>query len=149
MRNGKERAIHAGILTVFAVVVVFALGGCVAEAVVGRVAAVVAKPVLGLAVRDAETTKAWVAAEETAGRLTGMDVALANACPDAVIAVSALRKRLEEAQLDSVDGFKGLIYLATKLRFGQSAKEEATFLVQGLIAACGPLVPADRLIRGF
>ena len=125
----------------------FFLGGC--AGIAGKAVDVLTKPILGLGVKDANTTLAWVKAQEAAGRLTEPNVKLAKACPEAVLAVDALRAQIAGDEDEKIEGFKGLIYLATKARFGQSIKQEATFLVQGLIAACGPLIPADRLIRGF
>ncbi len=125
----------------------FFLGGC--TGIAGKALDVLAKPILGLGVKDANTTLAWVKVEEGAGRLTEANAKLARACPEAVLAVDALRARVAGSGDGKVEGFKGVIYLATKARFGQSIKKEATFLVQKLIAACGPLIPADRLIPGF
>ena len=125
----------------------FLLGGC--TSIASKTLNVLAKPILGLGVKDANTTLAWVKVQEAAGRLTEPNVKLAKACPEAVLALDALRAQIAGQEEEKIEGFKGLIYLATKARFGQSIKQEATFLVQGLIAACGPLIPADRLIRGF
>ena len=125
----------------------FLLGGC--TGIASKTLNVLAKPILGLGVKDANTTLKWVKVQEAAGRLTEANVKLAKACPEAVLAVDALRAQIAGDEDEKIEGFKGLIYLATKARFGQSIKQEATFLVQGLIAACGPLIPADRLIRGF
>ena len=134
----------------YALIVVAALflGGCTTT-IVGKTLDVLAKPILGLGVKDATTTLAWVQAQEAAGRLTEANATLARACPDAVLAVDALRAQIAGQEDEKIEGFKGLIYLATKARFGQSIKQEATVLVQELIAACAPLIPADRLIRGF
>ena len=125
----------------------FFLGGC--AGIAGKAVDVLTKPILGLGVKDANTTLAWVKVQEAAGRLTEPNVKLAKACPEAVLAVDALRAQIAGDEDEKIKGFKGLIYLATKARFGQSIKQEATFRVQELIAACGKLIPADRMIRGF
>ena len=125
----------------------FLLGGC--TGIASKTLNVLAKPILGLGVKDANTTLKWVKVQEAAGRLTEANVKLAKACPEAVLAVDALRAQIAGDEDEKIKGFKGLIYLATKARFGQSIKQEATFRVQELIAACGKLIPADRMIRGF
>jgi len=127
------------------VVAALMLGGCA-----GNIVGAVAKPVLGLAVKDAQTTKRWIQDELAAGRLSLADATLARGCPDAVLALDALRAQFEGiADTTGAEGFKGLIYLGTLNRYGQSSKEQATLLLQDLIASCAPLVPADRLVLGF
>lgn len=127
----------------------FVLGGCTAATVVGgKIAAVAVKPIFGLAVKDAETTLAWVDRELEAGRLPAVDEEFARRCPEAVLALDALRARLEGAEED-VEGFKGLIYFGTLNRFGRSPQEEAATHFQRLAGACFPLIPAEKLIRIF
>ncbi len=128
---------------------VLMLGGCTAAtAVGGKIAAVAVKPVFGLAVKDAETTLAWVDHELEAGRLPAVDEEFAKQCPEAVLALDALRARLEGAEED-VEGFKGFIYFGTLNRFGRSPQEEAATHFQRLVGACFPLIPAEKLIRIF
>jgi len=121
-------------------------GGC--ATVVEKAVSLVAKPVLGLAVKDAQTTLAWVEREEQAGRLSPVDVDLAKRCPEAVVALDALRARMSEGTA-GVEGFKGLIYYGTKNRYGQGVQAEASRYLKQLAQDCLPLIPAEKLIKVF
>lgn len=130
-------------------VLMLVLSGCTTASVVGgKIAAVAVKPIFGLAVKDAETTMAWVDRELEAGRLPAADEEFARQCPEAVLALDTLRARLESAKED-VEGFKGLIYFGTLNRFGRSPQEEATTHFQRLVGACFLFIPAEKLIRIF
>ncbi len=116
--------------------------------VVGTVASVVAKPVLGLAVKDAKTTLQWVERELQGGRLSPVDAEAAKRCPLSVIALDELRSRMA-AGASTEEGFKGLIYYGTKNRYGSGVQAEAGRHLADLAAACLPLIPAEKLMRVF
>jgi len=120
--------------------------GCVQT--IGTVASVVAKPVLGLAVKDARTTLSWVERELQAGRLAPVDAEAAKKCPLSVIALDELRTRMA-AGASREEGFRGLIYFGTLNRFGKGPQAEASRHLSNLAAACLPLIPAEKLIRVF
>ncbi len=120
--------------------------GCVNP--VGQVVSFVAKPVLGLAVKDAETTLAWVDREEKAGRLASVDADRARACPESVVALDALRARMSESTAEA-KGFKGLIYYGTLNRYGKGIQAEASRYLSQLARDCLPLVPAEKLMGIF
>ena len=122
------------------------LGGC--TAVASKVISVVARPVLGLAVEDAQTTLAWVEQAAAAGNLEEMEADLARRCPQAVLALDALRRELE-ATNEEGEGFKGLIYYGTRNRFSQGSQARAMLYLQNLASSCVPLIPAEKLIRVF
>ena len=125
------------------------MAGCTPLQVVGKAASIVAKPVLGLAVKDAETTLQWVENELQGGRLSPVDAEAAKKCPLSVIALSELRSRMA-AGVSTEDGFKGLIYYGTKSRYGEGGVQaEASRHLSDLAAACLPLIPAEKLIRVF
>ncbi len=126
--------------------ILLVLGGCVGIA--EKVASTAAKPILGLAIKDARTTMAWIDREEKAGRLTPADVAQAKKCPEAVLALDALRNRVTEATAKQ-KGFKGLIYYGTLNRYGRGVQAEATVNLKQLAEGCLPLIPAEKLIRVF
>ncbi len=134
------------------IVLLLGLAACTSSAVINKiapkVASVVVKPIFGLVVRDAKTTDAWIDSEMAAGRLSAADAEAARRCPEAVIALDALRKRMAEGKTE-VDGFKGLIYFGTKNRFGQSVQSEASQHMKQLATACLPLIPAEKLIKVF
>lgn len=124
------------------------VSGCaVGEKVVVKVATVIAKPVFGLAVKDAKTTLMWVDAQEKSGTLAPVSVAAAKQCPNAVLALDELRTRMGKES--KPDGFKGLIYYGTVNRFGPSAQDEASRHLQQLARECLPLVPFEDLIKLF
>ena len=124
------------------------LGGCTPIGVIETVVSTVAKPILGLAVKDAETTLAWVEREVEAGRLAPVDVDLAKRCPEAVIALDALRARMNEGA-SNVKGFRGLIYYGTLNQYGQGVQAEAGRHLKDLAQACLPLIPAEKLMGVF
>lgn len=135
-------------------VLALVLGGCTAaqiatSPVVGKIASVVAKPILGLAVKDARTTMAWVEREAAAGRLSEANVALATQCPSAVLALDALREQLAGENVEELEGFKGLIYFGTLERFGQSPQEDVALGIEELAGSCIRLIPAEKLINIF
>ena len=124
------------------------LGACTPMQVIEKVASTVAKPVLGLAVKDAQTTLAWVDREETAGRLAPVDVDLARKCPEAVLALNVLRERMSEGTA-RVETFRGLIYYGTLNRYGRGVQAEAGRYLQDVATACLPLIPAEKLMKIF
>lgn len=124
------------------------LMGCTPIGVVEKAVSVVAKPILSLGVKDALTTLAWVEGEVKAGRLSSVDADLAKRCPEVVIALEALRTRMNEETAE-VEGFKGLIYYGTKNRFGQGVQAEASRHLKQFAEACLPLIPAEKLIKIF
>ncbi len=124
------------------------LNACTSFDVIDKVVSTVAKPMLGLAVKDAETTLAWVEREVEAGRLAPVDVDLARRCPEAVIALDALRARMSEGA-SNVKGFRGLIYFGTLNRYGQGVQAEAGRYLEDVAKSCLPLIPAEKLMKVF
>ncbi len=131
-----------------AIILALMLTGCTVPKIVEKVVSVVAKPVLGLAVKDAHTTLAWVEREEKAGRLSPVDAEAAKRCPEAVIALDALRARMSEGTA-GVEGFRGLIYYGTLNRYGQGVQAEASRHLEQLARSCLPLIPAEKLMGVF
>ena len=123
-------------------------GACTPIGIAEKVVSVVAKPVLGLAVKDAQTTLAWVDREVEAGRLAPVDVDSARRCPESVIALDALRTRMADGT-SKVDGFRGLIFWGTLNRYGAGVQAEASRHLKDLAQACLPLIPAEKLIKIF
>jgi hypothetical protein len=130
------------------VVALLFLGGCTIPTIIDKTVSVVAKPVLGLAVKDAQTTLAWVEREEKAGRLLPVVADAAKKCPEAVIALDALRTRMSEGAA-GVEGFRGLIYYGTLNRYGQGVQAEAGRHLEQLAQDCLPLIPAEKLMGVF
>ena len=128
------------ILPIVALLAALATGGC---AVVSKATA----PVLGLATEDAQATIAWIDEQVAAGTLTAQDAELAKACPEAVLALSALREGIAEAE--TPDGFKGLIYFGTIKKYGGSERDEVVRAVTQTAASCIPLVPYTKLRNLF
>ena len=126
----------------------FLLPACTGIGVIEKVASVVAKPILGLAVKDAKTTLAMIEREEKAGRWPPVDVELAKKCPQAVIALDALRTRMSEGTA-AVDGFRGVIFYGTLNRYGRGVQAEAGRYLQDVATACLPLIPAGKLMKIF
>ena len=124
------------------------LGACSGTTIVGKVASVVAKPILGLAVKDAKTTLAWVDREVAAERILPVQAEAAKRCPEAVIALDALRARMSEGTA-GVEGFRGLIYYGTLNRYGQGVQAEAGRHLKDLAQSCLPLIPAEKLMGVF
>ena len=116
--------------------------------VVGKVTSVVAKPVLGLAVKDARTTLSWVDREVEAGRLAEGIAVIARRCPLSVIALDELRNRMA-AGATAEEGFKGLIYYGTLNRYGKGVQAEASRYLSDLASSCLPLIPAEKLMKVF
>jgi len=111
---------------------------------------VIAKPVLGLAVKDARTTLAWIDREEAAGRLSSKTAVRARKCPESVIALDALRAQLAEEGEEKVeDAFHGLIYYGTLNRFSKGVESEAAAYLEAFAMNCMPLIPAEKLIKVF
>lgn len=134
-------------MSIVALALAVAVSGC--AGVGAKVAGVVAKPVLTFAVADAQTTLAWVEREVGAGRLNATEASFAKSCPDAVLALDALRQRLAGAEEDAVKGKKGLIYFGTVAKYTKSVKKQAVGYLQSLMGACAPLIPAEKLLRLF
>lgn len=146
------RGIKGGLRPCLALVAaLFLLGACLGGSGIGvieKVGSVIAKPVLGLAVKDAKTTEAWIDIEVAAGRLSAVDAEAAKRCPRSVIALDALRSRMSEGA-GKVDGFRGLIYYGTLNRYGQGVQAEASRHLKDLAQACLPLIPAEKLMGVF
>ena len=141
----KNVSLYVAIAAIFLAFVVFT-SGC---ATIGsKVAAVVAKPVLGLAVKDAKTTLAWVERETEAGRIAPIDAEAAKKCPLSVIALDELRNRMA-AGATTDEGFKGLIYYGTLNRYGKGVQAEASKYLEQLASSCLPLIPAEKLMKVF
>lgn len=133
--------------------IVFLLGlaacaNIVENPIARKAALVVAKPIFGLAVKDAKTTLAWIEREMEAKRLSPADVEAAKRCPEAVIVLDALRARMTEGTA-KVEGFRGLIYYGTQNRYGQGVQAEASRHLKQLAQDCLPLIPAEKLIKVF
>ena len=124
------------------------LGACTPIGIAEKVVSVVAKPVLGLAVKDAKTTLAWVDREVKAERILPVQAEAAKRCPEAVIALDALRARMSEGTA-GVEGFRGLIYYGTLNRYGQGVQAEASRHLEQLARSCLPLIPAEKLMGVF
>ena len=123
------------------------VSGCAGN-IIGKIVGTVAKPVFNLVDRDAESANAWIEAEVTAGRLSEADAVLAKQCPDAVLALSAIRKELVAGSED-VERFKGVIYHAVKTRFGQSVQVDIARHIQTIAGRCAELIPVDKLLLVF
>ena len=123
----------------------FFLGGC--TFVGEKVAGALAKPVLTFAVEDAKTTNLWVDREVAAGHLDEGEATLARLCPNAVLALDALRTSDKDAA--TVEGKKGLIYYGVVAQFTKSIKDKAVALVKQMMGACAPLVPVEKLLGMF
>ena len=127
----------------------FLLSGCtIVTSVAGKVAGTVAKPVFGLVESDAKTANEWINAEVAAGRLSETLAAEARLCPDAVLALSAIRDEVTDGSKD-VEGFKGVIYHAVKTRFGRSTQVDIARLIQTLVSRCVEALPVEKLVRFF
>ncbi|KKK77932.1 hypothetical protein LCGC14_2848650 [marine sediment metagenome] len=124
------------------------LGACTPIGIAEKVVSVVAKPVLGLAVKDAKTTLAWVDREVKAERILPVQAEAAKRCPEADIALDALRARMSEGTA-GVEGFRGLIYYGTLNRYGQGVQAEASRHLEQLARSCLPLIPAEKLMGVF
>ena len=122
------------------------ISGC--TTVVSTVAGVVAKPIFGLAVKDARTTLSWVNREVESGRLASIDAEAAKQCPLSVIALDELRSRMA-AGATTEEGFKGLIYYGTLNRYGKGVQDEASRYLSDLASSCLPLIPAEKLMKVF
>ncbi len=116
------------------------IGGC-------TTVAKVAEPVLGLAVEDAQATVTWIDTQVAAGKLSASDAVLAKACPEAVLALNALRASMEEAE--TPDGFKGLIYFGTIKRYGGTERDLIVRGVTETASTCLPLLPYTKLMDLF
>ena len=124
------------------------LGACTPIGAIKTVGSIVARPILGLAVKDAETTLAWVDREVEAERILPAQAEAARRCPEAVIALDALRARMREGD-SNVKGFRGLIYYGTLNRYGQGVQAEAGEYLKRLAQDCLPLIPAEKLMGVF
>ena len=122
------------------------ISGC--TTVVSTIAGVVAKPIFGLAVKDARTTLSWVNREVESGRLASIDAEAAKQCPLSVIALDELRSRMA-AGSTTEEGFKGLIYYGTLNRYGKGVQAEAGRYLSDLASSCLPLIPAEKLMKVF
>jgi len=114
---------------------------------VQQTVAKIAKPVLGLAAEDAATTLAWIDLQVTDGRLSITNAALAKQCPQAVADLAAYRDQMEAQK--EVPGKKGLIYLATSIKYGATlSKQQVMDKVRTIIATCADLLPIEQVL-GF
>ena len=131
------------------------ISGC--TTVVSTIAGVVAKPIFGLAVKDARTTLSWVNREVESGRLASIDAEAAKQCPLSVIALDELRSRMAagarqneiEDRATAEEGFKGLIYYGTLNRYGKGVQDEASRYLSDLASSCLLLIPAEKLMKVF
>ena len=133
--------------TIAVIIVAIFVSGC-AETVVKRIGPMLAKPIFGLVVSDANSTMKWIEREEAAGRLSEVNVVLAKQCPEAVLALDKIRTQVRKRS-DSSKGFRGLIYLGTLARFGQGTRTEVTTNVRKLMDTCPSLIPIEKLIGLF
>ena len=122
----------------------FFMSGC--TNIAGKVAGVLVKPVAMFAEADAKTTLLWIDRELIAGRLTEVEAEMAAKCPDAVMAMAALRARAAGEGVDDIKGTKGLIYLGVRAMFAKSLKDEAAMHVKSIIGSCAQLLPAEKLL---
>ena len=131
---------------VAAIVLVFALGGCTALA--GKAAGLAVAPVFGLVGSDAKAANALIDFEVAAGRLPDTEAAELRLCPNAVLALSDIRKEVA-GDGEDVDGFKGVIYHAVKARLGERLQVDIGQHIQTLVTRCAELLPVDKLVRFF
>lgn len=133
---------------VAAIVLVFALGGCTLADVAEKAAGLAVAPVFGLVGSDAKAANALIDVEVAAGRLPDAEAAELRLCPNAVLALSDIRKEVA-GDSEDVDGFKGVIYHAVKARLRQRLYTDIGQHIQTLVTRCGELLPVDRLVRFF
>ena len=124
------------------------VGGCTTVGAIGTVIDVAAGPVLGFAVKDANTTLEWVDREETAGRLTEVSATSAKLCPLSVLALDDLRSKLK-VRLDDPEGTKGFIYYSTVKKYSQGTQANISLQFQQLAMHCIRLMPDRRLLSLF
>jgi hypothetical protein len=105
----------------------------------------VAEPVLGLGVKDANTTLAWVDQQVTAGRMTVEDAVIAKQCPNAVIALDTLKESLKPLP-EASEGFRGVIYYGTLSRFGQGPDDLIKDHLKEIVNTCTHLVPSEKIV---
>jgi len=126
--------------------VIMILGGCTQNAIIAKVGpkivGIVAKPILGFAKADAETTLKWVDKKVAAGELTEAQAAEARACPQGIIMLDELRRKIEEP--DTVDGIKGLIYLRTVQKFGGDPTATLRGHLIAVVKHCAELAGSDQ-----
>lgn len=145
-RRKKEMFIMHTTLVIMWVFLALSVGGC--TTIVGTVAGVVSKPILGLAVKDAKTTLLWIDHELKAERMLPIVAEAAKQYPLSVIALNNLRDRMA-AGATAEEGFKGWIYYSTLTRYGRGVQAEASKYLERLAKACLPLIPAKKLIKVF
>ncbi len=133
---------------VAAIALVFALGGCTLADVAGKAAGLAVAPVFGLVGSDAKAANALIDFEVAADRLSETEAAELRLCPNAVLALSDIRKEAVGGGED-VDGFKGVIYHAVKARLGQRLYADIGQHIQTLVSRCAELLPVDKLVRFF
>ncbi len=80
--------------------------------------------------------------------MSPVDVELAKRCPEAVIALNALRTHMSEKTAE-VPGVKALIYFGTLNRYGQGVQAEAGRYLEDVAKTCLPLIPAEKLMGVF
>ncbi len=132
---------------VFLFGIVLIASGCVASAIEkipGKIVKVVTKPILGFAAADSKTTLAWIDQQVTDGKLTVEQAIGAKKCPDAVIALDALRKTLLEPT--EVEGKKGLIYFGTIKKYGGDPTATVRDHLNVIVAYCIGLLPNDTAV---
>ncbi len=129
------------------------VSGCgVAGSIPLKVVEVVTKPVFGLMVKDAYTTLDWLKVAVANGTIAPVNVALAKRCPEAVLALDALRKQLtaDAAADNKAEGFRGVIYFGTIRKYGggiQGVQTEFSKHLSTLAESCMKLIPAGRLLK--
>lgn len=101
------------------------------------------KPIFGIAVEDAKTSKALIDQHLAAGSITPMRASQLAACPDAALALDAFRQR---AFAPEPEGRKALIYAAVAFALAQEQQGEVKGLVANFMGACSALLPVEKLL---
>lgn len=112
------------------------LAGCATSAK-QEIVAKVAKPVLGIAIEDAETAGKLIDMELAAGRITEAMAAELRMCPLAVGELAALQQSLEA---EEPEGRKALIYHAVQARLATMQKAQFQAIASRVMSACTALV---------
>lgn len=133
-------------------IVVLMVSGCSIASVAVKAVDVVAKPIFGLVVKDARTTLDWIKLAVDNGTIAPVNVELAKRCPEAVLALNALRNQLtlDAAADDKAAGFRGMIYFGTISTYGggiQGVQMEFSRHLSALAESCMKLIPAGKLLK--
>lgn len=133
-------------------IVALMVSGCATTAVVTKIATTVTKPIFGLMVKDAYTTMGWIEVAVANGTIAPVNVELAKRCPEAVLALDALRTQLiaDAAADGKAEGFRGMIYFGTVSKYGggiQGVQTEFSKHLSALAESCMKLIPAGKLLK--